>query len=91
MIIMGRRVGANKNVHTRVAEKRPRRVALQKKSKRHVMDNPASVDQRADPTIEGSANASEEMPGNPNLLETQECRWRKGSLGTQICWRRGKG
>ena len=67
MIIAGRRVGANRNVHTKVAEKRPRRIALQKKSKRHVMDNPASVDQRADPTIKGNANASKGMCRMPRV------------------------
>ena len=67
MINVGRRVGANRNVHTKVAEKRPRRIALQKKSKRHVLDNPASVDKRADPTIKGNANASKETRRRPRV------------------------
>ena len=66
-IIVGRRVGANRNVHTKVAEERPRRIALQKKSKRHVMYNPASVDQRAEPTIKGNANANKEMRRMPRV------------------------
>ena len=69
MIIVGRRVGANKSVHTRVAEKRPSREGLQKKSTRHEKDVVSTRGAAARSPGGGGAGGGGGPSRDPRILE----------------------